>query len=121
MYVEERVYTVKPGRIAEYFALYEAKGMIPQQRYIKHMLGYYASEVGDLNEVIHLWAHESLDARDNNRELMKADPEFAAYWREVREIVVGQRTRIMKPAPFFKDRLQQLVTVCQPLSEANSK
>ncbi len=115
MYVEERVYTVMPGRIAEYFALYETKGMIAQQRYIKHMLGYYASEVGDLNEVIHLWAHESLDQRERNREAMRADPEFAAYWHEVREIVVAQRTRIMKPAPFFRDRLEKLVGICEPM------
>jgi len=118
MYVEERVYTVMPGRIAEYLALYEAKGMIPQQRYIKHMLGYYASEIGDLNEVIHMWVHESLDARDLNREAMKADPEFAAYWREVRGIVVAQRTRIMKPAPFFRDRLQRLLEICQQPMES---
>jgi hypothetical protein len=115
MYVEERVYTVMPGRIAEYFALYEAKGMIAQQRYIKHMLGYYASEVGDLNEVIHLWVHHSLDAREANREAMKADPEFQAYWQQVRGIITAQRTRIMKPAPFFMDRLVQLVEVCQPM------
>jgi NIPSNAP len=120
MYVEERIYTVMPGRIAEYFSLYEAKGMIPQQRYIKHMLGYYASEVGDLNEVIHMWVHESLDARERNREAMKADREFAAYWHEVRGIVVAQRTRIMKPAPFFSDRLGQLLAICQPNLEATT-
>jgi hypothetical protein len=115
MIVEERVYTVKPGRTGEYLALYEARGMIPQQRYIKHMLGYYAAEIGDLNEIIHIWAHESLDARDRNREAMRADPEFAAYWRDVRDIVVAQRTRIMKPAPFFSERLSRLVEVCQPM------
>lgn len=109
MYVEERVYRVKPGCIGEYFSLYESKGMAPQSRYIKVMLGYYASEIGDLNEVIHLWAHESLDAREANRERMRADPEFQAYWQEVRQIIVSQRTRIMKPAPFFRDKLTALV------------
>lgn len=112
MFVEERVYGLKPGRIPEYFALYEAKGMVPQRRYLPCMLGYYASEMGDLNEVIHLWGHESLDAREFNREQMKADPEFQAYWHEVREIVVAQRTRIMKPAPFFQSRLAQFANIC---------
>jgi hypothetical protein len=60
MYVEERVYQVRPGCLGEYFSLYEGKGMAAQLRYIKVMLGYYASEIGDLNEVIHLWAHDSL-------------------------------------------------------------
>jgi len=109
MFVEERTYKLKPGRIPEYFALYESKGLIPQSRYIKLMLGYYAAEIGDLNEVIHLWAHESLDARDRNREAMKADSEFKVYWREARELIVAQRTRIMKPAPFFEVRLRKLI------------
>lgn len=113
MYVEERVYRLKPGCIGEYFSLYEAKGLAPQQRYIKHLLGYYASEIGDLNEVIHLWAHQSLDAREENRERMKLDPEFQAYWQEVRTIIVSQRTRIMKPAPFFRERLMSFIAVPQ--------
>lgn len=109
MYVEQRTYTLKPGCIAQYFSLYESKGMAAQARYLPNMLGYYASEIGDLNEVIHLWAHDSLDAREENRERMRADREFQDYWQEVREIVVRQRTRIMKPAPFFADKLQRLV------------
>lgn len=113
MYVEERVYRLKPGRIGDYFALYEARGMVPQARYIQTMLGYYASEIGDLNEVVHLWAHDSLDARERNRERMKADPEFQAYWREVSELIVEQRTRIMKPAPFFIERLQRMAAAAR--------
>lgn len=111
MYVEERVYRVKPGCIGQYFSLYETKGMNAQRRYLKAMLGYYSSEIGDLNEVIHLWAHDSLDARETNRERMRADPEFQAYWQEVRGIVISQRTRIMKPAPFFRGKLAELYDV----------
>lgn len=109
MFVEERVYRLKPGCLPEYFALYEKKGMEPQLRYIKVMLGYYASEIGGLNEVVHLWAHESLDAREENRERMRADPEFQEYWGEVRHMIVEQRTRIMKPAPFFVERLSKMI------------
>lgn len=111
MYVEERVYRLKPGCIGDYFTLYESKGMEAQRRYIKVMLGYYASEIGGLNEVIHLWGHESLDAREQNRSLMKADPDFQVYWQEVRHLIVEQRTRIMKPAPFFERTLSRLADV----------
>ncbi|MDT0510259.1 NIPSNAP family protein [Novosphingobium sp. MMS21-SN21R] len=110
MYVEQRIYTLKPGCIAQYFSLYETKGMAAQARYLPNMLGYYASEVGDLNEVIHLWGHDSLDGREANREKMRADQEFQAYWQEVRQIIVRQRTLIMKPAPFFVDRLARMMS-----------
>lgn len=83
--------------------------MAAQRRYIGGMLGYYSSEIGDLNEVVHLWAHDSLDTRETKRAAMRADPEFQAYWQEVREIVVTQRTRILKPAPFFQATLRRFV------------
>lgn len=113
MFVEERVYRLKPGCTPDYFALYESKGMEPQSRYLKRMLGYYASEIGGLNEVVHLWAHDSLDAREENRARMRADPDFQRYWQEVRSMIVEQRTRIMKPAPFFADRLASIVTALE--------
>lgn len=109
MYVEERIYRVLPGRLSEYFALYEERGLGPQSRYLNTMLGYYASEIGDLNEAVHLWVHESLDAREENRARMRADADFQAYWQAVRGLVVDQRTRILKPAPFFIHRLRDLV------------
>ena len=112
MFVEQRTYQVLPGRINEYLTLYEAKGLVPQSRHLKCMLGYYASEIGDLNEIVHIWGHESLDARERNREAMRADPDFAAYWQEVRGIIVAQRTRILKPAPFFVDRLARMAELC---------
>lgn len=111
MFVEERVYRLKPGCIPAYFALYENKGLVPQRRYLKQMLGYYASEIGDLNEVVHLWAHESLDMREENRARMRADADFQAYWQEVRPLIVEQRTRILKPAPFFADTLARMIAV----------
>lgn len=109
MYVEERTYRVKPGCLLAYFKLYEEKGLIPQSRYLDTMLGYYASEIGGLNEAVHLWAHASLDAREENRRRMREDGEFKAYWEEVRGMIVEQRSRIMKPAPFFVQRLQGLL------------
>lgn len=117
MYVEERIYRLEPGRVGDYFALYESKGMAAQRKYIKVMLGYYAAEIGDLNEVVHLWGHDSLDARASNRELMRADPEFQLYWAEARRLIVSQRTRIMVPAPFFKEQLARMAAVSTNTNE----
>lgn len=114
MWVEERVYGVKSGCVPEYFALYEAKGLIAQRRHVKLNLGYYFSEIGDLNEVVHLWAHESLDAREQARASMRQDPDFQKYWAEVRTIVTSQRTRILKPAPFFVETLNRMVDMIRP-------
>jgi len=113
MFVEERVYRLKPGSLRDYFDLYERKGLIAQRRHIPAMLGYYAGEIGELNEVVHLWAHASLDARQDARAAMRADLDFKAYWEEVRGLIVEQRTRILSPAPFFAERLAGFATMAR--------
>jgi len=52
MFVEERVYTVQPGKALEYLKNYEEIGMQAQLRHLPHMLGYYYTEIGALNLVI---------------------------------------------------------------------
>lgn len=107
MFVEQRAYQLLPGVGPEYLELYERKGMQAQLRYLPLMMGYYLSEIGDLNEIVHMWLHESLDAREANRARMRADPDFNAFWTEASKLIVRQRTRILKPAPFFEPRLGQ--------------
>lgn len=109
MFVEQRSYTMAPGRIHEYLTLYEEHGMPIQLQYLPLMLGYYSSEIGDLNVAVHLWGHESLDAREANRTAMRADPAFKRYWEMVRPLIASQRTQILRPAPFFVDRLHNIV------------
>src|SRR5258706_15097864 len=59
MIVEHRTYTMKPGTIPEYFRLYQSEGLPIQRRYLPAMIGYYTTELGPLNQVIHLWAYQS--------------------------------------------------------------
>ena len=54
MYVEERMYLLQPGKAPEYFKHYEAEGMAVQLGHLPHMVGYYVTEVGPQNMVIHL-------------------------------------------------------------------
>ena len=49
MYVEERVYRLKIGAVAEYCKNYEENGMKIQLKHLPHMVGYYFTEVGGLN------------------------------------------------------------------------
>ena len=49
MYVEERMYRLKIGAVAEYCKNYEELGMKVQLKHLPHMVGYYFTEVGGLN------------------------------------------------------------------------
>jgi NIPSNAP len=109
MYVEERIYRLKIGAVPEYCRNYEQFGMAVQLRHLPHMVGYYVTEVGGLNSMVHLWAYDSLDQREKCRAAMQADPDWQAYLVKSRPLMESQESRIMKAAPFFLDRLKKML------------
>ena len=109
MYVEERMYVLQIGKAAEYFKNYEEFGLKVQLRHLPNLVGYYVTEVGALNMVVHLWAYDDLNQRDKGRAAMQADPEWQAYLVKNRPFMISQETRIMKCAPFFAERLKKML------------
>jgi hypothetical protein len=107
MYVEERIYRLKIGAVAEYCKNYEENGMKVQLKHLPHMVGYYFTEVGGLNTMVHLWAYDSLDQREKCRAAMQADPEWKKYLEKSRPLMETQETRIMKAAPFLRGAPQE--------------
>jgi hypothetical protein len=101
MIVEMRTYTLALGATGRYFKLYGEKGLAIQKRILGHLVGYYAVEVGALNQVIHLWAYDSLDERARRRTELWADREWLDYVKEVGALVTAQENQILTPAPFF--------------------
>ena len=109
MYVEERMYRLKIGAVPEYCKHYQELGMEVQLKHLPHMLGYYYTEVGGLNMMVHLWAYDSLDQREKCRAALQADPAWQAYLAKSRPLMETQETRIMKVAPFFVERLKKML------------
>jgi len=109
MYVEERMYQLYPGKVDEYFTHYQSHGMSVQQKYLPHMLGYYQTEIGPQNMVVHLWAYESLDQRAACREKLFADPDWQSYRPKIQPLILRMDTRIMKCAPCFLERLKRML------------
>jgi hypothetical protein len=66
------------------------------------MAGYYTTEVGELNQIVHLWAYADLNERAERRAQLLADPGFKAYVAKMLPLLQRQETRILRPAPFFK-------------------
>lgn len=109
MFVEERMYRLKIGAVPEYMKLYQEIGMAIQLKHLPHMVGYYFTEIGGLNTVVHMWAYESLDQRDKCRAAMQADPGWQAYVAKTRPLTETQENRILKCAPFFVERLKKML------------
>ena len=109
MYIEERMYTLYPGKVDEYLRHYEQFGMPVQLRHQPYMLGYYFTEVGTQNMIVHMWAYEDLNQRTRCREALFADPDWQAYRPKIQPFLITMETRIMKCAPFFLERLKRML------------
>jgi hypothetical protein len=67
MIVEQRTYTLHPGKTPEYLRLYESEGMAIQTRILGRMVGYFTTEIGPLNQVIHMWGYDTFEERAKRR------------------------------------------------------
>ena len=100
MIVEQRTYTLRPGTIGEFLKLYEAEGFPIQHRVLGRLVGYYTSEIGALNQVIHMWGYDTFEERTEKRAALLRVPEWRTYATKARPFFVTQENRILLPAPF---------------------
>ncbi|WP_321794701.1 NIPSNAP family protein [Caballeronia sp. J97] len=106
MLVEQRIYTTLPGKWRDYLALYEAEGLETQKRILGRMVGYYTTEIGGLNQIVHMWAYTDLVEREQRRSTLIADESFRAYVKKMLPLLQSQESRILKPASFFTPQWQ---------------
>jgi hypothetical protein len=100
MIVDERTYTLHPGKVPEYFKLYESEGMAIQKPILGNLIGYFFTEVGTLNQVVHMWGYDSHAERERRRAEMQANPAWQAYVKKMQPFLVKMENRILMPAPF---------------------
>lgn len=99
MFIEIRTYRLSNGSIPAYLAAV-SEGIAIQRRHLGTLVGYYSSEIGPINQVVHIWAFASLDDREARRARLNADPEWQAFLPRIRDLIEVAETKIMKPAPF---------------------
>jgi hypothetical protein len=102
MLVEERVYVLQPeASPAMYFEAYKRTGGLElQTRILGQLLGFFTTEVGELNSVVHLWGYESFEERSRRRALLAVEPVWQAYLSEVKPMLKSMSNRILVPADF---------------------
>ena len=81
MIVDHRTYELQPGRLRDFLALYEKEGLPVQLKHLGNLVGYYTTEVGNVNEIVHIWGYADLADRTKRRAAMAADPANQLLWR----------------------------------------
>jgi hypothetical protein len=102
MIVDLRIYTVKPGRMADFVACYKEFGWPTQSRILGNCVGWYTSIEGTLNTVVHMWGYDSQADRETRRAAMAADPNWRIYLKKTQEmgLLVSMENRILAPSDF---------------------
>jgi len=101
MIVETRTYTLRPGTVAEFLRIYEEHGFPVQLPILGTLVGYYTTEFGPLNQVIHMWGYTGFEDRAKRRIELVKSPGWQTYLPMNRDKLVSQENKLFIPAPFF--------------------
>ena len=106
MVIEIRTYWCKVGTTRAFLEHYEKEGLRLQARHLGEPLGFFVSEIGNLNEIVHLWGFESLADRECRREALMQDEKWLAFLSSavVTDFLVSQSSSIYRPASFSRIR-----------------
>ncbi|KMM85552.1 NIPSNAP protein [Pseudomonas taetrolens] len=102
MYYELRTYTLKPTKLGDWLALYKSAALPVQEEYLGNLIGFFSTEFGEANQVVHIWAYASLDDRIARRTAMAADPRWQAFSRQNKELdaIVSLHSKLLRPTDF---------------------
>ncbi|MFM0155653.1 NIPSNAP family protein [Paraburkholderia sediminicola] len=106
MILEQRTYTVDIHKLKAWLGIWETYALPIQREHIATFdgtfLGMFVADVGVLNEVMHLWQHQSLASREQMRAAIESDPRWAIYRREVDQLapMLAMRSVILRPTAF---------------------
>lgn len=100
MFIEERDYRIKTGKLAIFLEAYETLGLPIQTQYLGRMIGHFTTDIGELNHVVSLWAYDSLDDRARRRQAMFEDRRWQDYLQATTDLIDVQFSRILRPSAF---------------------
>ena len=59
-------------------------------------------DIGQLNQIVHLWRYKDINDRAERRAKLAADPAWQAYLQKAMPFIQHMENKILIAAPFFK-------------------
>ena len=95
---ELRTYTLAPGAQPQYVKLAAEVGRKIRGDNYGKLEGYWTTEFGTLNQVVHLWSYESFAERERLRgELQRNESWTKEYLPQTRPMMVAQENKLLTP------------------------
>jgi hypothetical protein len=98
--VEFRSLSIKRRRLPEFLRLFETMAAPLLLRHVGAPIGFFASDIGELNELHQLWGYDSLADMEARQTALRAEPEWQTYLDAAAPLIVRQQTRAIRRAPF---------------------
>jgi len=92
---ELRAYRTQLGRAAEWTALFAAA--LPHREKYSPLVCLWQTDIGQLNEVVHLWAYRDLNHRAEARAGSSEDAGWREFTSQGRQLLVEQRSVLLLP------------------------
>lgn len=100
MIYDLRIYTLKPRTVP--IALAQFERALPTREKYSRLGAFFTTEVGTLNQIVHIWPYESLAHMEEVRAAAAADP--SGDWPlDLSEQLVSMDSTLVEPAPFMED------------------
>lgn len=102
MFVEQRMYTMHPGKIGAWLKAYEEIGGPCSARHIGPAIGFFTTEFGTLNRVVFLRGFDDIDTRESGLAAREADPEWTRFRTEAGKTgpLAQQENKLLKTVGF---------------------
>lgn len=100
MIYEMRTYRLSTGTVPTYVERVAHEGIEIQRRHLGYLIGYFVTEIGPLNQIVHIWAYEDLEDRARRRAELAADPEWAAFMPRIQELIETMECKILAATAF---------------------
>ena len=104
MIVEMRTYVIKPMMLKKFIAIYNNDIRETHVNILGNQIGFFYTEYGDLNNVIHLYGYTNHEDRDMRRAKLSENKDFLNYLDKVKDLIVNMKNEILIPTEFSKIR-----------------
>jgi len=100
MFYEMRTYRLKVGALPAYLKLVGEEGLAIQKKYLGDLVGYFSTDIGPLNQIVHIWRFQGLDDRDMRRKQLLADAQWQAFMPKLQALIEEMECKILCPTAF---------------------
>jgi hypothetical protein len=102
MILDHRTYTLVPGQLGPLLEMYGSEGYAIQSGHLGVPFGWFVShDIGELNQIVHIWKYADLMDREARRARLAADPRWTAYLAKAAPLIQKMENKILRGTAFF--------------------